>query len=278
MLKRLIYYTFEKIKIKNRPLFNLNFYRKISYLINKKLWRKYSESKKIKSIKLNVLEKQFITNGYCKIPKINEGSLNKFLCYLNENFDLTINDELKKSQIEIVKYQQLNQKKLLEFLRTAEIHKILRNYIGYDPMLFGASVIGTNPTKNNSGSQLFHFDNIEEKSIRVILLLSDVCQENGPTTIIKKDKSSEIADAVNYYKRKDYASIMDEEFDIREEDKIHLTGKKGDVFLLDTFACLHSGGRTNKGQRLVFMATVGKGLFTNLRWMYKGKYDYGTKI
>ena len=76
MLKRLIYYTFEKIKIKNRPLFNLNFYRKISYLINKKLWRKYSESKKIKSIKLNVLEKQFITNGYCKILKI--AKLRKF--------------------------------------------------------------------------------------------------------------------------------------------------------------------------------------------------------
>tara|TARA_B110000240_G_scaffold122988_1_gene137289 strand:+ start:3944 stop:4777 length:834 start_codon:yes stop_codon:yes gene_type:complete len=277
MIKRLIYYFFEKIKIFNRPLFSLYFYRKISYLINEKLWIKYSGSKKLTLSKSNSLGEKFIANGFCKIPKTNADSVERFLDYLNKNFDLTIGDS-EKSQIEIINYEKIKNKFLFDFLKTPEIYKLLKSYIGYDPMLFGASVIGSNPTKSHSGSQLFHFDNIEEKSIRLILLLSDVNQKNGPTTIISKDKSATIAQAVNYFKRKDYVSITDEEFNIQHEEKIYLTGKKGDIFLLDTYGCLHSGGRTEEGQRLVFMATIGRGLFTNLRWMYNGEYDYGIKI
>lgn len=278
MIKRLVYYIFEKIKYNNNPLFTLSFYQKFSLFINKKIWIKNLNLKKARSRKYNLLEDKFITDGFCKISVNEKSSTKDYINYLTNNFDLDFNNCIDKSQIEIVSYEQIKNKFLFDFLKSTEIYNLLKSYIGYEPMLFGASVIGSNPTKDNSGSQLFHFDNIEKKSIRLIMLLSDVNLTNGPTTVICKNKSAKIAENVNYFGRRDYSSISDKEFSIQDSDKVYLTGKMGDIFLLDTYACLHSGGRVEKGQRLVFMATLGKGLFTNLRWMYNGKYNLGLKI
>ena len=266
------------MKLNNLPIFNLNFYRKVSLFINKSYWSKQSDNKKLKKSNLDELERFFNTNGYCKIKYEDEGETSSFLNYLENNFELKIEKGLNNSQIKIVGFNELKNQHTIDFLKNKKLYSLISNYIGYKPRLFGASVIGSNPTSFNSGSQLFHLDNIEENSLRVILLLCDVGLDNGPTTIINKVKSKTIAKKINYFKRRDYANISDKEFNLDEKDKIYLTGAKGDIFILDTYSCFHSGGRIKQGNRLVFFATVGRGLFTNLRWMYNGNYDYGIKL
>ena len=156
--------------------------------------------------------------------------------------------------------------------------EIIKSYIESEPRLFGMSIIGSNPTKSLFGSQYFHLDNIEERSLRLIVLLKDIDDRLGPTIVINKKKSREKVNSTNYLSRRDYVKINDSEFNFNENDKNYLVGKRGDVFLLDTYSCLHMGGRVRSGQRLVFMATIGKGLFSNLRWLYNGKYDVGNKL
>lgn len=107
-----------------------------------------------------------------------------------------------------------------------------------------------------TGSQLFHMDADDVTLCKVWVLLKDVGINDGPTVIVKKTKSFEVAKSINYKKGgriKNDQQLVDK---IQDQDLITILGKAGEVMFIDTAGVFHYGSRVSTGSNGRFMLMI----------------------
>lgn len=127
-----------------------------------------------------------------------------------------------------------------------------------DLALLYSPALGSYANTNESftGSQLFHMDADDVTLCKVWVLLKDVGTNDGPTVIVKKSKSFEVANAINYRKGgriKNDQQILDR---IQDQDLITILGKAGEVMFIDTAGVFHYGSRVSGGSHGRFMLLI----------------------
>lgn len=140
-----------------------------------------------------------------------------------------------------------------------EIVSFVRNYLNEIPILQDISVLYSPKSnqqagiKEYSGSQLFHRDGDDLKSMKIWVLCDTVTLESGPTVLIPYKCSEIVADEIKYRTGRKVESDLP--FQEHLSSAIHLVGNIGKVFATDTVSCFHYGSRTSSDKdRLVIMA------------------------
>lgn len=141
---------------------------------------------------------------------------------------------------------------LLKIALNENILKILLNYFNKRVKLFDLRLLYS---ENNEGlpinrDQLWHRDKFDDKSVRLWLYLTDCNIEHGPLQYLPFE--------ISKYIYRTYFGRLDDKY--LEKKKYNnnvqlLTGKAGEISLIDVRRLVHCGSRVSKGyNRIVFNA------------------------
>lgn len=175
-------------------------------------------------------------------------------------------------------------KELLDIVLSKEIIDTCKEYLGAPPVLFDLNAVITNGKswKHHETHDL-HRDHDDFHHVLLMLYLTDVDDNNGPHTYLKKshslvNKSSKIKPLLS---SNNQVKDLYDESDKFEE--VRMIGKSGTAFLTDANG-LHSGRSPTPGnQRIIIWARygLGKNYMWNVHnhqwWNYEKKYISGYK-
>ncbi|UAA39143.1 hypothetical protein KIH87_01900 [Paraneptunicella aestuarii] len=147
-------------------------------------------------------------------------------------------------------------------------------YIGEYPVLVSIELLRSDPKPEQAWieSQQLHLDVIDSKVFRVVVLVSDVDEQNGPFTFypasvsdkIKRDKK------IKYGSPLSSMNIEDARMgDYANEDIVEISGQAGKVLTVDTCNCFHYGSRAKSRSRCVLMLSYASPALENLRGSMK---------
>ena len=156
--------------------------------------------------------------------------------------------------------------KILEFIFDSSIFDILNAFYGSEPYLRNypeiAICIHKENCKNYPGNVSFHVDRFNQ--ISLMLLLHDIDLNSTHMEYIKTSHKRKFGfwDIMNSEKLKDLESKQKNN-SYHPNNKFHLTGKKGDVFLFNSLG-MHRANFINNSYRSVLFLN-----FTNGHNLYK---------
>lgn len=147
---------------------------------------------------------------------------------------------------------------ILELAFNKNIIKVVAKYLNDFPVLANLALFYSPPSSNQllenfSGSQLFHMDEEDITLCKFWLLINDVSESDGPTVILNKKVSSRIAKSIKYKKGQKIKSDQKLIELIEDESLMPITGKSGDVHLLDTAGVFHYGSRVSNNSKGRYM-------------------------
>ena len=145
----------------------------------------------------------------------------------------------------------LDHPEIMDVALNEDILRAAAAYYGQVPRLYRVAVWWSPPNDTLQGSQLFHYDGLDNRQAKVFINLKEVTPESGPLYFLDAAQSDEFDAKVGYSK----ARIADEDvFSIFKPGDLHsAAGPAGEAFILDTGRCLHYGSRKNSEGRLIFM-------------------------
>tara|TARA_B110001450_G_C17625717_1_gene483054 strand:+ start:54 stop:533 length:480 start_codon:yes stop_codon:yes gene_type:complete len=139
-------------------------------------------------------------------------------------------------------------------------------------------------SESPSGSQLWHRDAEDVKNIKIWIPVNDIDEDCGPTEILNKDISEEIARKLNYVQ----GALVEENHALFSQVKpAHLVGKAGEIMVTDTGSSFHRGSNPKNNEskeRLVLMIHYVSGFsayhrpFIGLKPMHCNNKWYNFKI
>jgi hypothetical protein len=136
------------------------------------------------------------------------------------------------------------------FLALAMLPEILRpicDYLGMYPVLQTFALCYSPNDDFEGSSQLFHFDHVEYRQIKVFVHLDEVDSATGPLTAIPAGQSRALFDELHRASWRAYKGqrLKDRALETsRSPHEIHqFTGPAGTVHLIDTCNCYHYGSR-----------------------------------
>jgi hypothetical protein len=130
------------------------------------------------------------------------------------------------------------------------------DYLGEPPVLRSVQLYWTSENETEIGSQRWHYDHIPPRQLKLFVYLVPVSEDTGPFTFLPANVSEQfmvgMGKSWEEANRKTYA---DEEIVARCGMTAirRLVGPAGAGGLVDTTRCLHYGGRTQRGERLVMI-------------------------
>lgn len=140
---------------------------------------------------------------------------------------------------------------------------LVADFLDDFPVLADIALLYSPPSENAlvnkatfTGSQLFHMDDDDNSLCKVWLLLKDVELKDGPTVLIKKQKSLELASKTKYRKGGRIKKDADLIGYTDDSDLVKIIGKSGDVVFLDTAGVFHYGSRVLSGSSGRFMLMI----------------------
>jgi len=180
-----------------------------------------------------------------------------------------INPQIKKIKItaknnkyplNILDIDRNNENKVIfDFGLTNQIKNIVMSYF-QSPTVLQRVELWYSPNSNNVeySSQMYHFDNQDDKSLLYIVPLTIVDKNSGPFTFLDANQSLEIIEshfgkyAIMPSNRIDEKLIKSTSYDKIKE--IQLVSSLGEAFIVDGDRCLHYGSRkaTKSRSMLVF--------------------------
>jgi hypothetical protein len=145
----------------------------------------------------------------------------------------------------------LDYPEIMDVALNEDILRAAAGYYGQVPRLYRVAVWWSPPNDTLQGSQLFHYDGLDNRQAKVFINLKEVTPESGPLYFLDAAQSAIFDAKVGYSK----ARIADEDvFSIFKPEDLHsAAGPAGEGFILDTGRCLHYGSRKNGEGRLIFM-------------------------
>ena len=123
------------------------------------------------------------------------------------------------------------------------------NYYGYAPELASLGLFLTPQNEDVEKSQLWHIDSYDPHHLKHITLVEDVTMDNGPFTFLPIPESNAIRQAVGKLSR---GLDFESKFADRLRNNIAHVGSAGEGMFVDVSQCLHQGGRTRAGRRILF--------------------------
>jgi len=136
------------------------------------------------------------------------------------------------------------------FLALATLPEILRpvcDYLGMYPVLQTFALWYSPNDRFEGRSQLFHFDHVEYRQVKVFVHLDDVDSASGPLTAIPARESRAIFDELHFASWRAYKGKRLEDRVLDATGLPHsthqLTGPAGTIHLIDSCNCYHFGSR-----------------------------------
>lgn len=141
---------------------------------------------------------------------------------------------------------------VLAFMLDHRFLDLASHYLGEVPVLSSASLWLSPINTSAKSSQLYHFDEADDRQLKFFLNVEAVREENGPFTAVPATISEEIRKRSGghlYGRRSDevVASCLN------GEKPMTFVGEKGALAAVDTSRCLHYGSRGNTAERVVLM-------------------------
>ena len=178
---------------------------------------------------------------------INEETLNKIIKYLNDkkfNFNrdpkkkINFQDRHKFKDLYILNYMNphLENNTIKEILLNEEIIKVIKSYLGVDPILEWSQIYWSMPYRDDEGKFLstpnnefgYHYDIDGFKFVKIFFYLTEVYENDGPHVFIKNTGKKTFFKALN---RRLSDTVINEKF---IGQSVTITGKKGIGFIEDT--------------------------------------------
>lgn len=137
-----------------------------------------------------------------------------------------------------------------------DILSVVIPYMGLVPILSDIQ-LWHSPNESNApaGSQFFHLDYADIRQVKIYLLVGEVSDEMGPTTLVNAKVSEEICNKIDYKFSNRDIRIPDhvvEKF-CPPSQHVKAIGSSGTLFFADTSRCLHYGSRYGTKPRNVLM-------------------------
>jgi hypothetical protein len=145
----------------------------------------------------------------------------------------------------------LDHPEIIDVALNEQLLRAASAYYGQVPRLYRVAVWWSPPNDTLQGSQLFHYDGLDNRQAKVFINLKDVTPGAGPLYFLDAAQSAIFNARVGYSKDR----IADEDvFSIFRPEYLHCAaGLAGEGLILDTGRCLHYGSRRNSEGRLIFM-------------------------
>jgi hypothetical protein len=140
---------------------------------------------------------------------------------------------------------------ILAFVLSTPVLAIAAGYLHQLPLLQAIKLWRSSPCARVEGSQLFHQDSIDRRQAKFFLFLDDVTSVDGPVTVLPAPVSDRLRAATGYE-----GGRLRDDVVFRHVDpacQVVLTGKAGDLALVDTSRCFHYGSRDVSGERRMLM-------------------------
>jgi len=191
-------------------------------------------------LKINSLDNKLKSKLFKETKIIFEERKNNY--YKNPRLKALIqNNEIK---VESALYELATNKKIIN---------TISNYLGVMPVCTYIN-LWYSPKKTDNelqGSQLMHLDHEDFHQIKLFFYCEDVDKETGPLVAINKEDSTFIQKKYKYNLKQKNKRINDDE--LKSFNFNYLTGKKGDMYLVDTSQCFHAGSRKSSKDRYLVM-------------------------
>lgn len=163
-----------------------------------------------------------------------------------------------------------NKEIFLDFITNPSILSAATNYLGYIPVLNSIKILKSEIKKKNqnnySSSQLYHLDQSDKPLFKIIFLISDTYEKNGPFTFIKKKSSQQIQNKVKSgILKSDLVKDHVIEKYLDEKDEVKVIGKKGTCIYVDSSQCFHRGSRNNIEERRIIIMSYLSPIRTDFR-------------
>jgi hypothetical protein len=217
---------------------------------------------------------QFKNDGLMALPTVDfEKTVSSVIEYCEKIYkeSITFENKSKKNYLRAI-YKDLEfdpSSPILELAFHKEIVSIVSQCINDFPVLANIALFYSPPSNSETelqfeGSQLFHMDEEDNTLCKLWLLIDNVSESDGPTVIIKKGKSFEIASRLRYKKGQKISSDDELLKNVLDSDLLSITGSKGDIFLLDTAGVFHYGSRVSGDSKGRYMLMVSYSTSFNL--------------
>lgn len=156
----------------------------------------------------------------------------------------------KKNLVNLLTVKHLNaHPEIMETVLDETFLRPVFNYYGYVPELASLALFHTPQNSDSEKSQLWHIDAYDPHHLKHITLVEDVILENGPFTFLKIPATQDIRQKSGNFKRGiDFESRFSNEL----SENIPHIGKQDEGMFVDVSNCLHQGGRTRQGKRVLF--------------------------
>jgi hypothetical protein len=164
----------------------------------------------------------------------------------------------------------------MKFALQKKIINLVSEYLGIVPVLAHVGVwYSPRNSEKSKGSQLFHLDQADVRQVKVFVYCSDVCDDDGPLTVIDASKSREIARKIDYDYSDSGQCVQDDIITEHVDSNrwVKAIGAKGTVVIADTSSCFHLGSRTTEhsSDRLVAVFQYLSPTAFTLPWDYHSK-------
>lgn len=137
-----------------------------------------------------------------------------------------------------------------------DVLSVVIPYMGFVPILSDIQLWHSpNESDTTVGSQFFHLDHADVRQVKVFLLIGEVSDEMGPTTMVNAEASEDVCNKINYKLSNRDIRIPDHvvEMFCPRSQHTKATGSPGTLFFADTSRCLHYGSRYGTKPRDVLM-------------------------
>jgi hypothetical protein len=145
---------------------------------------------------------------------------------------------------------------ILQYCLDPKLLAAAADYLGEPPVLRMAQLFWTPQNETEDGSQRWHYDHIPPRQLKLFINLAPVSQDTGPFTFLPADASAAFMSAIGRnWEQANIKTYTDAEVAAHcdKTDIRRLLGPAGTGGFVDTTRCLHYGGRTRRGERVLMI-------------------------
>jgi len=252
LLKNIFNFFRSLINIRYKGYYTRFYYYHLTKFINKSIAKKRNyllnnNDNNISKIDPNI--------GFLKIESLDKNLKNKLFIETKIIFDQRKNNEYINPRLKaLIKNEEVKiNSSLYELATNKKIISTISNYLGVVPVCTYINLWYSPQKKidNLLGSQLMHLDHEDFHQIKLFFFCEDVDEETGPLVALSQKDSVYIQKKYKYNLKQENKRVNDEELNNFKFNV--LTGKKGDLYLIDTSQCFHAGSRNSSKDRYVIM-------------------------
>jgi len=141
-----------------------------------------------------------------------------------------------------------------DVVNNPQIAAIVNRYFDGEPWLWNAALNYSDPSRQLTDSQMWHFDYGDVRQVHILVYFSDVQPASGPFTFLKTELSDQVSRHPLFIERLTDAELAADYGIDAPAQATKLCGLRGDVFLSDPGRLLHQGARCETPRLVMFIS------------------------